>query len=228
MFQRDYILRMIEQMAYFIHTVLGLKQAGHYQEAMVTVNHALEGMIGTDVSGSDALAAEEIAGRVRFLLSEYTDPEATGRHLVIIATLFREAGDLLTFQGEAAQADRCRIKALQLYLISAVDEAHASDEAARSVDPLVALLDSYEFPESTKDRLWRFYERVGQYAKAEDWLFELLEAAPDSASRHAIADEAAGFFDRLASLDDDQLRFASFSRDEIDAGREHVESMRFA
>jgi tetratricopeptide (TPR) repeat protein len=60
-----------------------------------------------------------------------------------------------------------------------------------------------------------FYEQAGQFAKAEDALFSLIEAAPGNTDALAMG---AAFYGRLLRLDDGQLAAGGLPREEVEAG----------
>jgi hypothetical protein len=67
----------------------------------------------------------------------------------------------------------------------------------------------------THAALMIYHEQEGHFAKAEDGLFAMLEAAPDN--REALAIGLA-FYHRLQALSDETLLMGNLPRDEVEAG----------
>jgi hypothetical protein len=85
------------------------------------------------------------------------------------------------------------------------------------VDLFVAALD--ELPMATNALLMEHYERTGQFAKAEDSLFAILDAGPDNA---AALEFGISFYDRLLRQSDMQLADGNLPRNEVEAGRSEL------
>ncbi|HEY4389095.1 MAG TPA: DUF6483 family protein, partial [Ktedonobacteraceae bacterium] len=76
-------------------------------------------------------------------------------------------------------------------------------------------LADYELPASTQTLLFRYYEYSGQYARAEDTLFGLLETAPVSQDLYA---QGLAFYQRLQQKSSQDLVAGNFSREEVEEG----------
>ena len=60
MFQRDYILRLLEQLAKTLGAVLTLKKANRFEEAELAIGEAAKNLVGLDVATLLALPVEQI------------------------------------------------------------------------------------------------------------------------------------------------------------------------
>lgn len=78
---------------------------------------------------------------------------------------------------------------------------------------LLELLAGYELPARTVVALMQLYERDGDYAAAENVLFDRLSADPADAELRATG---AALFGRLLTLDDDALERGGLSRPEVE------------
>ena len=88
-------------------------------------------------------------------------------------------------------------------------------EFVPKVDDFVAALGDVELPLRTSALLMEHYERMGQFAKAEDALFAILEAEPNST---AALDFGKAFYERLQRQDDIRLEEGRLPREELEAG----------
>ncbi|MDI3341978.1 MAG: DUF6483 family protein [Sphaerobacter sp.] len=132
-----------------------------------------------------------------------------------MATLLREAADLRTADWTPAREYGRRVKALALYLLILRDEDPDAVHAVAGVDELLAQLRAYELPSRVRDELWQHFARRGQYAKAEDWLFTLVE---DPEAPADLLDRGVAFYLRLSAASDADLLAGALPREEVAAG----------
>jgi Flp pilus assembly protein TadD len=71
--------------------------------------------------------------------------------------------------------------------------------------------------------IFRYYEKTGRYAQAEDVLFEMLEANPSDSDLRA---SGAAFYARLKKKSPTDLAVGNLSRDEVEEGLEKLKSMK--
>ena len=69
--------------------------------------------------------------------------------------------------------------------------------------------------------LFRYFDLKGEYDKAENLLFDLIEISPAFA-----AAEGEKFFSRLKLKSDEELLKGNFSREEIEQGRVELEKRK--
>ncbi|MGK4007350.1 hypothetical protein WMF31_32310 [Sorangium sp. So ce1036] len=117
--QRDYILRMIEQLAEAIGRIAGLRRAGELAEAHRVLRETADGLFGPM---RDMLDRVDAAGAATLL----GDHEKIGAY----AALCAEQAAILEAQGRGAQAAAERLRALELHL-EAVRRAPEDNPRAR-------------------------------------------------------------------------------------------------
>ena len=83
------------------------------------------------------------------------------------------------------------------------------------VEAILASLSESPLPPRTHALLMRHYEQTGQFAKAEDALFSILEAAPGDA---AVIDFGLAFYDRILRQSDAMLTAGNLPRAEAEQG----------
>lgn len=222
MMRSDYILRLIEQLGQALGSIVALKGKELYRDAMGVIDQALQELFGFDLRTAEALPPETIIDLVR-LRSERLDPAAVAEQLIALGTLLREAADLHAAEGNGDARDGDRYRALQVFLSVLDEDAVPSPRAADAVEPLLADLAAYDLPAPTKAQLFRHFERSGQYAKAEDWLFDLIE--DDQAPSDTLA-QGIAFFERLLAQPDAALEQGDLPRDEVMAGLAQLRAMQ--
>ena len=108
------------------------------------------------------------------------------------------------------------MKALDLLLtLQLQDSDFELPEFVPKIDLLRDELSDVSLPLQTLAALWRHYERIGAYARAEDALAELLEAEPANAD---LVVEAKAFYQRLLRQSDSTLEAGNLPRPEVEAG----------
>jgi hypothetical protein len=109
-----------------------------------------------------------------------------------------------------------RGRALDLYAEAGAAGVGELDLQERVRRVRAALLD-HVLPEPTYGRLVRFLVHEGQYAVAEDLLFEWLEEHGATVTLLATGER---FYDDLEGFDDAALSAGDLPRDEVDEGRQ--------
>ncbi len=210
MYKRDYIMRMIEQLGVAYQAILGRKSAGDYDEAERAISRTGQQLLGFDMDLLRSLSDEAIIA-----LLMRPDASDVGAY-IIAAELLREQGEIDELRGRAEASYDCNLKSLALYLEACTNAAEwCSEEVVVKVRDLTARLAGYELPEHVRRKLFAYCELIGEYAEAENLLFELAEAgAPGAAAL------GAAFYGRLGALSDAELAQGGLPRDEVEEGHE--------
>ncbi|HEX7103293.1 MAG TPA: DUF6483 family protein [Nitrolancea sp.] len=223
MVERDYILRLIKQMTEALAIVFKLERGGDPHEALRVVDQTYQQLLGLDAATISSLPPDALLALIRSSGAGYQGDRAIAERLTVLANLLQAEGDIydsLKRQGDSATR---RLKALDIQLAILTGEDPASERAANSVAMLLERLDEYELPPRTKQLLWRHFEQMGDFARAENWMYEALE---DEHAPPGIVDQAIDFYQRLLEHDDADLIFGNLPRAEIESGLEQLEAGR--
>lgn len=213
MYSRDYLVRMIEQMTQTLGQLFGLKVERKEAQALLTINELwgkwfrLNSRLAGTLSEKDLISMLSVNGNVESV------------PLQMAAVLLKEEGDFFERQGHDDESYRRRVKSLQLFLAASENGADKEPiDGNAHIDDLLASLRRYQLPESVCERLWRHFEREGQFAKAEDLLFEWIDmhrlSVGDIHSADAVA-QGVAFYERLLSNEDDALENGNLPRAEV-------------
>ena len=218
MVNKDYILRLAERLGRFLARILYLQETNQNEEALIHIDEAFRQSLGLTSGLINSLPEETLLG----ILSPAG--ELNVELCFFVAALLKTEGDIFANLEKQDDSYYRRLKALNLFLRLFLHSKSVEElELFPNIDDLVQKLDEFELPLPTNQQLFRYYEKAGRYAKAEDVLFEMLEA--DVPPRDMIT-EGADFYQRLLAKSDDELLLGNLSRDELAEGLKQVEAMQ--
>jgi hypothetical protein len=99
----------------------------------------------------------------------------------------------------------------------ALGQGEASDwpNFVPRVDLFLSLLQDAPLPLATQAGLMQYFERSGQFARAEDMLFNMLESEP---GHPGLLDFGVAFYERMRGQSDLSLAEGGLPRTEIEPG----------
>lgn len=217
MFHRDYILRLVEQLAQTVGAVLTLKKARRFEEAELAISEAARNLVGLDVKTLLALPVEQIV--TLFSPSGILD---AGK-CIVVAEILYEHGEIKSLRGEQDLAYDARIRALSLLLeVSGRESLERIPDAQRylrQIESLTEALSDYPPVPAVQQRLVFHHERQGDFADAEDVLFELVDAGHED-----IVPAGIELYQRLLAKSDDELERGRLPREEVEDGLAQLRS----
>lgn len=216
MIRRDYILRMLEEFFEVLSRIRALQNEEKWQEAARTSEEEFQELLG--MGAGEILRLSETELLARLIRGEPT--QAVREKTLMVATLLKEAGDIAAGKGDSAESLSYHLKGLHLLLgVLAREEPFDCPAFVPRVEAFLAALGDFVLPLSTQGMLMQHYERLGEFAKAEDALFAILEADP---TNPAVLEFGVLFYRRLASQSDDALQQGNLPRAEVEAGLEQI------
>ena len=219
MIRRDYILRMIEEFFRALARINSLKKGQQWQEASVALDEEFKRLIADGAPAAVRLSETELLAR----LMQEGPTQAVRDKTLMLTTLLAEAGDVAAAQDRPGQSRECYLKALHL-LLDTLGRGEVSEcpEFVPKVERLVTTL-AAPLPLRTHALLMQHYERTGEFAKAEDAIFALLDAEPDN---EAIVEFGIAFYERLLRQSDRALNEANLPRAEVEEGLKELQRRR--
>ncbi|HEX3640919.1 MAG TPA: DUF6483 family protein [Ktedonobacteraceae bacterium] len=210
MINKDYILRLAERMGRELAIVLGLCKREKYQEALIYIDDLVLRMSGFTSRSINALSEDLLLKALSPL--GILNVEAC----LWIAIMLKAEGQIYEDQGNTNESYYRYLKSLHLFLTALHNEPiEDHTQFATEIRELLVKLEDYELPDNLKKQLFWHYEYSGQYAKAEDTLFELLEIHPVD---QEIRAQGIAFYKRLLAKSDADLQTGQFSRPEVHEG----------
>lgn len=220
MFRDDYILRLIREFAQLLTYVLGLNRGREFEKALRASEEAYKRLLKLDPLLVRKLSASDLVD----ILSLGDQTIFARDKCLFLAAL--QAADAEAFEGRGDE-DRwfdAALKALEITLLAFMrwDEADLPGFAL-DVETTRARLAGYIVPPDSLRLLLAYYEEKGQFARAEDLLFQAIEQAPQEL---AWFEMGAGFYDRLLHMPDAVLRAGDLPRAEVQAGLAELRQRR--
>jgi hypothetical protein len=109
MYQKDYIMRVVEEMAKVLAAVFGLRDQKDYGQAQAQIEKAYEDLLKVEPDAIKDIPEEDI---ITELENEY---DFTVQHFGMVAELMKAEADLLMDQGKQLSATKLYKKALALF-----------------------------------------------------------------------------------------------------------------
>jgi hypothetical protein len=215
MINKDYILRIAEQTGRSLAIILGLRKYNQHEEALIYIDDTLLRTVGLTSRFINSLSDEMLVTTISPI--GVLNIEAC----LWIAALLKAEGDIYEEDlGKSNESYYRYQKSLYLFLTAVLQEHIPTDtDLYKDIEQLLQKLDDYELPPALKSKLFAYYELSGQYARAEDTLFDLLETGNN---RELIASGRA-FYTRLLAKSDADLQAGNLAREEVDEGLAQLE-----
>jgi hypothetical protein len=210
MINKDYILRLVEKFGRYLAIILQLRQYNRYEEALIYIDDLLLKTTGFTSRFINSLSEE-------MLLKTFSPLGTLNVEACLwTALLLKAEGEIYEDQQNTDESYYRYLKALHLMLAALLHEPVAADtDFYATASELLTRLADYELPVATQSLLFAYYEHSGQYAKAEDTLFEMLETG--GADQNTI-ERGAAFYRRLLARSESDLAAGNFSREEAEEG----------
>ncbi len=222
MIRRDYILRMIEEFIQVLSRINSLKRGQLWREASGAVDEEFQRLVRGGAARVAQLSQTELLAQ----LIQGEPTQVVREKSLMLTALLKEAGEAAAAQGRLDESRSFYLKGLDLLLdtLARYEIVECPDFVPRAQTFVSALQDN-ALPIQTQARLMRYYEMTGQFAKAEDCLFAMLEAGSADAG---LIEFGMAFYDRLRSQSDTALAAGNLPRPEVEAGLRNLRAKRAA
>ena len=212
MIRRDYLLRMIEEFAQALARIRSLKRGQRWGEASAVLDAEFKRLIG---DGAQAVARRSETELLARLMQDGPTHVVRDKTLML-TTLLNEAGDVASAEDRVDESRECYLKALHLLLdVLARGEVYESPEFLPKVEMLKEALQGTPMPPRTHAMLMQHHEHAGEFAKAENALFAMLDIEPDNG---AIVEFGVAFYRRMLEQSDTTLTDGALPRGEVEEG----------
>lgn len=212
MIRRDFIIRMIEELGRALAQIRALRRGRQSEAASQIIDAECEKLAALGVKGILSLSETELVARV----SEGQLAQTVHFRTLSVVTLLCEAASISNDEGREEEAREIHLKALRLLLeVLSQEDPLEFPEFVPKVESILGALQNKPLPVETQTMLMRHYEATGQFAKAEDCLFAILdEVGPNP----AIVGFGRAFYERILRRSDQSLAEGNLPRSEAKQG----------
>lgn len=209
MLQRDYLMRMTEMLTAVIAKVMFNKETKNYEEAEKEIETAAKTIVGLDLRIINILNPEDIIQLMK------TSDLYAGRCLVS-AELLKEYADVHELNGKDNSS--IILKSLNLYIEAILSKELPEPEKYYSkINELISFIAESDLQDDLNFKIIDYYEFSGQYSKAEDMIFELIEN-----NNKDIIDRSVSFYKKLLHRTDEELESGNLSREEVNDALDEI------
>ena len=215
-YSQDYIKRMIEQFGEFLLALKQLLAEDRRAQAREQLDAAYQALFGMDANFVRQAPDDYLI--LACGMAQVGDLDQA----ILLGDLLAADGDWHALIGDYEVAQACYQKAARLLIETLLRQPFGTSATyVEKIDALVEKLEQGDVPFDLRARLFRYHERVGRYADAEDDLFSLLAESPDDV---ALIEDGIAFYQRLLALRDHALLLGGLPRDEVLAGLAELEA----
>ena len=158
MTQKDYILRIAENVGRALAQIIYDKEIHDYQGALSLIDELCKQTVGAGSGFIHAISEETLLAMLT-LLGILNVEKA-----LLIATLLKTEGDIYEDQGNSDEAYDSYLKSLNLFLQILLRDDHLHDlRLSPEVEDILGKLEAYELPLDTRRLLFQYYEQRREY-----------------------------------------------------------------
>lgn len=184
------------------------------KEALRVLDREMKALIGLDINTIDTLSFNsitELLNRDRELNADRYI--ALGEILKLRSSLcFDNLGEKFFYYN----------KSLKAFYIASQDEELMVNEYLVSIREMIDELNKYELTLDEMDSVFKGYEMLKEYDKAEDILFAMLKKSNNNKD---IVSEGINFYERLLEKDKEELEKGNLPINEVNESLEEVKKL---
>lgn len=220
MIREDYILRLIRKYAQMVARIAGQNSAQDYRTALQTIDQASMQLLSLNIGAVIRLSP----GQLLAILLDGHDPAECRARCTLLVTLLQQAGIAHAAENRPAESRVAYLQALHILLeVLPRREGDVLPEFTPALEDLVSVARDKGLPAETHTALLLYYEQTGQYAKAEDSLYAMLDDEPENPG---IVDMGINLYERLQQQDDAVLFAGNLPREEVDEGLAEMRKLK--
>ncbi len=157
MTQKDFILRIAEDVGRALAQIIYHKDIRDYQGALTLIDEVFKQTVGAGSGFIHAISEETLLAMLSILGILNVEKA------LLIATLLKAEGDIYEDQGNGDAAYDSYLKSLNLFLEILLRDDKLHDlRVFPQVEELLGKLEEYELPLNTRRLLSQYYEQIGE------------------------------------------------------------------
>lgn len=203
MYKKDYIMKMIEQLSIAVAALLGSKSKNKIEECHQIVNEALYDLTGMSEETLLKLSHKDLISIIS------GGKEINTEKCFALAEMLKLKADV--DKGDTGRSVDLYIKSLNIFIELILAKSSHGHNSYETINEIVGALKKYKIPKESNQLLFRYYEFIGQYDKAEDVLFKMIVTI----NTGEIVDEGFAFYERLKGKTLVELEDGNLPLDEV-------------
>ena len=205
MLTKDYLMRMIDTLVKALARLVFLKDANDYNAAFAELNNITKEFFGLDLNFVDNISDKQLLdliGKNELLLPG---------NCYVFGVLLKEEGELFEIQGSTNRAINLYERSFSLFVEGLKSSPTIIEpDHLNKINLLIAKFNEFEITIETEEKLFFFYEFTGNYATAEDVIYNLIEYDDN------YTDKGIQFCERLLNKSDGELIGGNLPREEVE------------
>ena len=211
MIERDYIMRMINMMIAMVVRVIGYKNKKEYPEALLDIQATGKTLLGIDRTLVDQFSVSQLMQLFGSDLSVAV-PKS-----YVLGVLLKEEAEIRELMSDTTEAEAIYRKSLSLLIETYLSSGEPVEPRhLEMTDAILERLSRHSHPPEILERILRYEEAMGRYAKAENALCAILDVHEE------FLDEGIRFYERLLKKSDEALTAGNLPREEVLEGMRNV------
>ena len=206
MLEKDYIMRMIQQLSIVLAKIIFNKEIKNYEQALLEIDKSLNSLLG--------LNRIKIAEMTENELFDYLDKIGgeNAEKYFVLAELLREEGEICELNNRGDFLTSLYYEKAFTFYIQAFcyNDTCPGENLLKLKFVAEKLLADELYEEKISSKWFLYYERIGQNNNAEDVLFHLLDDG-----FLELKSKGREFYNRLLQKADKELESGGLSRQEI-------------
>ncbi|MFL0252345.1 DUF6483 family protein [Clostridium neuense] len=215
MIKNDYSKKMAEEFTSLIKKIKELNK--NNENPFTEIDVAYKKFLGISSGFANNISIIDLIKLLR------TNMVPDGNKLTVAAKLLLEEGKICEKNDDISNAFYKYEKAFSLmYVVFYNNFECILNEYEQIGEEVTSLLTEYELDERTTYKVFNYYNITGNYAKADEYIFELINNFSDKAK---YKNEAVNFYNNLLTKSDEELENGSLSREEVKDALKEIENI---
>ncbi|WP_163192989.1 DUF6483 family protein [Clostridium thermarum] len=207
----------LKELSEILNKILETNRKMDYEESEKIINQAFKKLLGINSELVMKLPLDDVIN----FIGAYESAEVF--KLIILAQLLEAQGELHNLKGISTLWISTSQRVLQVYLRAYhLDEEKTIELSSGNIEDNIEIVSQYELPEDLAIDLMNYYESCGKFGKAEDILYDLIDA---NDSNDKVITLGLEFYHRLLKKPEDELEEGNLSLDEVQDGLSELQRL---
>jgi tetratricopeptide (TPR) repeat protein len=204
MLTKDYIMRMIDSLIKVMERVLLLKKSKNYNEGLDEIEKVTKELFGFDRNFINNLSDSQLIKMIS------VSDTLIAPNCYLLGALFKEEAEIYKLQGEPEKSTEMYERSFNFFIEGLRNSTvEIEPDHLTKIKSVIEALGDEPISVVTESNLAFYYEFTGNFDKAEDIIYDLIEF--DS----KYINDGIQFCERLLEKDDDVLIQGNLPREEI-------------